>query len=1234
MSTAAKSDVNKETAVPPTPPAPESESPQNLEELSVWEKIGDFFTALQERVMDFLTRLFGSSNERFIRQTGYTRVKDADPPYAITPGSILDQINKFEPQMAVLSDADLKGITPKLRERLANGETLNQLLPEAFAACREAGKRFKNMRHFDVQMLGGLVLHQGKIAEMATGEGKTLVATLPAYLNCLTRHGVHVVTVNDYLARRDCEWMTPIYQGLGITAGFIQADMDPGFRREAYDCDITYGTNSEFGFDYLRDNMKPARWGDAHYPPWQHQCQKELNFAIIDEVDNILIDEARTPLIISGSAHGDIERFRKADKVARQLKAGVHFEIKEKEHTCHLTETGIHEAERLAGVESFYTAGNMEWPHLIDQALKAHNLYKKDKQYMIMPDRDSGKPAIIIIDEFTGRPMWGRQWSDGLHQAVEAKENVPVKEETQTLATVTLQNFFKLYKKLAGMTGTAMTEANEFWKIYKLEVVNIPTNRRLKRVNQSDLVYRTEREKWNAIVDEIANVHKEGRPILVGTTDVAKSEKLNEMLKRRGIKCELLNAKPEYVAKESEIIAQAGRLGAVTISTNMAGRGTDIILGGNPEFMAWSKLRHQFVTRLEVPPDVWKTTVDEIEAKEKTKEEGRKVAEMGGLHVVGTERHEARRIDNQLRGRSGRQGDPGSSRFYLSLQDDLMRIFGGEWMSSFFGKLGMEEGESIESKMLSRRIEGCQKKVEEKNFDIRKNLLEYDEVMDHQRKRTYGYRQNILDGDNCQLLVRDMLDAQTEKQISICLSEDYGPDSFAKFASLRLPAEFEGSDFRRADFEQAANNAKERAARTAVEDIESALEENLPPEVEEKAEWNWQALAAFMNSRYGQKLSDRDLKKVDRDKLHEFLLPKAEAYIEQVDLSEGKPLLELDYGRKSLAGWAQSKFGMKIAPEEFANKRQDEILRLFRDRFDAMYAEKDIDFPVAFGLMTFMAEHRMQGVHMQKYDREGLLNWAKGRFPGVEFKDEEFLTQSRSRLKEIVTEASRKFYPTGGLHRLDEEVDRHFGRQAKLSDESANELSAFTVSQFQLSVKAEELKGQNEHVARMLLHNAFDARYRQEIRTAERSLLLNTLDAQWKDHLYTMDQLRSGVGLIGLGQAGDPRTEYKRQGMKAFDEMWDTLQVKLTDVIFRMEESPESYAEAMFQNSIALHSSSASMSQLAEQAQAQQQEQQRGNTGEAPKKVEPIRNRGPKVGRNDPCPCGSGKKHKNCCMKK
>ena len=465
--------------------------------------------------------------------------------------------------------------------------------------------------------------------------------------------------------------------------------------------------------------MKPARWGDPRFHPFYQQCQRGLNFAIIDEVDNILIDEARTPLIISGPAFTDIRRYSQSNEVAVRLtdlqkqEPGHYFEVKEKEHTCHLTDEGIHKAEELAGVESFYTAGNMEWPHLIDNALKAHHLYQKDKRYVVMRHPETGEMSIIIVDEFTGRLMIGRQWSDGLHQAVEAKharEGVKIKEETQTLATITLQNYFKLYNKLAGMTGTAMTEASEFWKIYNLDVIAIPTNKPLIRLNSLDLIYRTEKEKWSAVVDEIVQVHEEGRPLLIGTTDVAKSEKLSDMLRRRGIKHELLNAKPEYAAREAEIVAQAGRTGAVTIATNMAGRGTDIILGGNPETLAWARLKDKYATRLDVPEEEWKRTVEEIEAKGKMREEGRRVAGLGGLHIVGTERHEARRIDNQLRGRAGRQGDPGSSRFYLSLQDDLMRIFAGEWVSNVLSRLGMEEGQAIENKYVSRRIEGRRRK--------------------------------------------------------------------------------------------------------------------------------------------------------------------------------------------------------------------------------------------------------------------------------------------------------------------------------------------------------------------------------------------------------------------------------------------------------------------------------------------------------------------------------------------
>ncbi|MEQ1827983.1 MAG: preprotein translocase subunit SecA, partial [Pirellula sp.] len=645
---------------------------------------------------------------------------------------------ELEPGMMSLSDGELREQTYKFRKRLNDGAELDDILIEAFATVREAGRRFMKMRHYDVQLIGGMVLHGGNIAEMITGEGKTLVATLPAYLNSLEGKGVHVVTVNDYLARRDMEWMAPLYLSLGLTVGNIQSGMENDERQRAYACDITYATNNELGFDYLRDNMRMAARGDDRFAKHLQQVQGPLHFAVIDEVDNILIDEARTPLIISGPASRDMGKYAEADRVAKALKRDDHFVVNEKDHTVNLTDAGIRDAEKLAGVESFYTVGNMEWPHLLDNALKAHHLYKRDVNYVVK------EGEIIIVDEFTGRLMEGRQWSDGLHQSVEAKEGVRIKEETQTLATITLQNFFKLYKKVSGMTGTAMTEATEFNKIYRLGVTAIPPNRGLKRIEFADSIYLSEKEKYSAVADEIERVHKfdtlffkdhkkgfligtiqgqdeksvklkksdskeveefmmadiesierAGRPILVGTVSIEKSERLSKLLDMRGVKHEVLNAKQHK--REAEIIAQAGRSGAVTIATNMAGRGTDIILGGNPETMAWAQLQDKYPTRLEVPKDEWDGLVHEIDQKEKMKEEGERVRNLGGLYVIATERHESRRIDLQLRGRCGRQGDPGSSRFYLSLEDDLMRFVAGDWVRDWMKRKGMGEGDAIES---------------------------------------------------------------------------------------------------------------------------------------------------------------------------------------------------------------------------------------------------------------------------------------------------------------------------------------------------------------------------------------------------------------------------------------------------------------------------------------------------------------------------------------------------------
>lgn len=1209
-------------------------SSQTSMDVGFWEKLGDGLSAFSEGFGQFLMRLFGSSNERYIRNLGYIRAAATGTTHTVVPGSLLAQVNELEETMRALSDDELKALTPKFRERLAKGEALDNLLPEAFAACREAGRRTKNMRHFDTQILGGIVLHRGNIAEMVTGEGKTLVATLPAYLNALEGKGVHIVTVNDYLARRDCEWMMPIYKALGVTAGYIQSDMDPVGRRKSYDCDITYGTNSEFGFDYLRDNMKPARWGDNNFDPYYQQVQKALNYAIIDEVDNILIDEARTPLIISGQAFSDLRRYTRANDVAVQLgelqkrEPGVYFEIKEKEQTCHLTEEGIHKAEELLAIESMYTAGNLEWPHLIDNSLKAHHLYKKDKRYAVMRHPESGEMSIIIIDEFTGRLMVGRQWSDGLHQAVEAKharDGVKIKEETQTLATITLQNYFKLYNKLSGMTGTAMTEADEFWKIYKLEVLAIPTNKPLIRINHPDVIFRTEKEKWKASVEEIVEVNKEGRPILVGTTDVDKSIKLSELLQRRGIRHELLNALPEHAARESEIVAQAGRIGAVTIATNMAGRGTDIILGGNPETLAWARLKDKYASRLDVPEDEWKQIVDEIERTEKMKEEGRRVAEMGGMHIVGTERHDARRIDNQLRGRAGRQGDPGSSRFYLSLEDDLMRIFAGEWVSNLLQRLGMKEGEAIESRMVSRRISAAQKKVEERHFDARKHLLEYDEVMDHQRKEVYGARQRILEGVNCKLQVLKMLDQQMDQACERYLDSEYGAASFAEFAANRLGVEFAAADFSRSDFTEADKTARDKASRAVATQVHEMMEENLGSE--DPKEWNWQALSNQVNALWNLKTNDRQLRQIGKDDLAEYLLEHANKFIADIDLSEGQDLLKPDWGVRSLCDWARLKFQIKLSAEELASKDEADLKKVLHDAVMNLYRQREVEFPVRTAMARFMSDQPGAAAGSQRYNREGIYYWASMRFPQARDRlhEEDFRTQPRPRLFELLLDISRSTYPAISEEVIDDKLEEVFEGSNRLSDdEDAKELAEWAKTTFALEVPEAALTHATYEQAQHLLWNAFDERYRPEMRQMERSLLLNQLDSAWKNHLYQMDYLRSGIGLRGWGQE-DPKTVYKQEGMKEFKAMWVGVEDKVTDTVFRMEET-EAFQESMWTIGATIHES-------APRGVEQENSAQSTNAAKEVKIVEPIRNRGEKVGRNDPCPCGSGKKYKNCHMR-
>jgi len=700
---------------------------------------------------------------------------------------IVEVTNRLEPEMEKLSDQELSALGNKFRERALVGESLDSMLPEVFAAVREASKRVLGLRHFDVQLMGGIALHEGKIAEMKTGEGKTLVATLPVVLNALSGKGVHVVTVNDYLAKRDAEWMKPIYNFFGLSVGVIYAFMDNQERKEAYLADITYGTNTEFGFDYLRDNMA------VHS---SQLVQRGHEYIILDEVDSILIDEARTPLIISGPSEDNVEIYKKANGVALRLKPQIHFEIDEKERNVALTEEGIAECEKLLGVENLFTEyHNSELGHRVVQALKAHYLFEKDVHYVVKDNE------IVIVDEFTGRLMFGRRYSDGLHQAIEAKERVPIGRENQTLATITLQNYVRMYRKIAGMTGTAATEEEEFKEIYGLEVVVIPTNRPMIRQDYPDVILRTKKEKFAAVADEIEETYKTGQPVLVGTTSIENSERLSKILKARKIPHRVLNAK--YHEKEAYIVAQAGRLHAVTVATNMAGRGTDIILGGNPEFLIREEMEKAGLDPSEHKEEYEKILKEKITECQKEHE---KVVKLGGLKVIGTERHESRRIDNQLRGRSGRQGDPGCSRFYLSLEDDLLRLFGSDRIDGLMQKLGMEEGESIEHGLISKAIESAQKKVEQYHFDIRRQLLIYDNVMNQQREAIYEERRNILsEGDLTERAVQIIEDAVKSilsgmfsdggepqmEAVSIKLKSTFGPGVEKALLEVEDPQELE-----------------------------------------------------------------------------------------------------------------------------------------------------------------------------------------------------------------------------------------------------------------------------------------------------------------------------------------------------------------------------------------------------------------------------------------------------------
>jgi preprotein translocase subunit SecA len=1224
-----------------------------------------------------MTKIFGSRNDRLIK----------------TYRKRVEQINALEPEMRKLTDAQMKERTAQLRQRLENDESELAVLPEAFALMRESMDRQIGLRSalnpetkfdpsalsaegqahyaavksrcvgehdwrfvdvplelydairdavpadrppfrarpFDVQLIGGMVLFEGKIAEMATGEGKTFVAPLACFLMSLTGKHCHVVTVNDYLVKRDSSWVAPAFYALGMSVGYIQAFMDNENRKQAYQCNVTYGTNSEFGFDYLRDNMKTDL---------AEQCQRTRDFAIVDEVDSILIDEARTPLIISGPAHDDSPKYKAADEVTRKLilaqkpwdnvnarvdaakrkikgaqgelkmsksdagktaqletlvKEGEQelakaeellanevqlYEVEFDRKTVHLTHEGIQKAQEFAGVGSFYIGSNMDWPHLLEQSLRAHIVYERDKDYMVENDE------VIIIDEFTGRKMVGRQWSDGLHQSVEAKERVKVKPETQTMATVTLQNFFKLYKRIGGMTGTAMTEAEEFMKIYKLDVVNIPTNRPVVRNDQEDLIYMSERAKWDAIVNLIKEISDRGQPVLVGTTSVEKSEKLSSMLMRRhGIEHEVLNAKQHE--READIVANAGRqrvnklgetVGAVTIATNMAGRGTDIKLGSG-------------------------------------------VTEAGGLFVLGTERHEARRIDNQLRGRSGRQGDPGMSRFYLSLEDDLMKLFAGDFVLKALQRLGMQEDEPIEHSWVSNSVKRAQKKVEERNFGIRKQLLEYDEVRDIQRNYFYKLRQTILEGRNLQGMIFDLISEAVDDAVAQRLDSDYVPTVISGWVRENFRSFMDPSDLRDNDLHVLEISIKDHCRDDARTSITTSLDEFMDPDADAQ-DWDYNGLANWVKTEFGITPSAADLKALGRDEIRESLVKAALEKIDQIDCSALSAFLVKGYAQEQLAKWANDKFELQINAADLLGKGQEAAADMILQLASQSYQRREIEYPIEYALEVTLGAGGTENI----YASEQLAQYISGKY-GVVMTGSDVralpLPKLHERLVEISTEANTQ---------IDKQIDEAI---EKLPESEL--LAGWVSKRFLMPVGKEEFDGEPLEEKRQRLHELGHAFLRKELTEMERAVLLQIFDTTWKDHLYAMDQLRESIGLRSFAEK-DPRIEYKKEGTNLFRQFQRSIRDKVTEIIFRVRLSRSHNIRNVYANQQEVYqkqqSYGVSDSPAAQEARAQQQKP--AANGQRPaeaeeSKVAQIVNTAPKVGRNDPCPCGSGRKYKHCC---
>jgi preprotein translocase subunit SecA len=1221
-----------------------------------------FFQAL------FLKMIGGTRNERLVR----ARMR-----------FVQEQVNPLEERMRGLTQEQMLELSHELRTRLSQGASRDEVKPEAFALIREASRRARSHRQFDVQLVAGMVLDEGSIAEEATGEGKTIACYPAIYLAVLEGKHVHVVTTNDYLVQRDAEFALPIFEMLGCSVGFIVAQMPNDKRKQAYACDVTYGTNSEFGFDYLRDNMKLSV---------SEQVQGSLDYAIIDEVDNILIDEARTPLIISGPARGNTDKFRKADAVAREmisrnraydrLHRGVEnlklevkalegeagkerdndalkkkleqksreLETRERElestpslykveldkKSAHMTDEGVVVAQDIAGIGSFYVGANMEWPHLMDQALRAHLVFEKDKDYVVQNDE------VVIVDEFTGRLMEGREWSDGLHQAVAAKERVRIKQQNQTLATITLQNYFKLYGKLAGMTGTAITEANEFMKIYHLDVVQIPTHRPINRMDYNDMIYLDEVGKYKALAEEINNVSKTGRPVLVGTTSIEKSERLSELLTREfGVDHQVLNARPENAANEADIVAKAGQqkplrsgskqmVGTVTIATNMAGRGTDIKLGPGVVYPNCRVPEDEKLREMGLEPDelypagvnkccihcqqydaatncahCFKPKLDETFPRR-----GREAcpAEVPcGLHIVATERHEARRIDNQLRGRSGRQGDPGSSRFFLSVRDELITLFAPDWLPKVLAWAGMGE-QGLESKRLSKGIERAQKKVENRNFERRKHLLDYDEVMDHQRKTFYAQRQDVLEGRKLENLVRDMVFEIIEEYAQDYLSRDYRARCISEWAKQALQVSVEPERIRADgldDYEDLQADLRERTKDEARSTIAMTLGEYMDPDIP-ASEWDLRGLTGWAMSRFQVQLSQNQVRKMTCEQVEETLIAEAEKRIDQTDLSPLAAFLEEDFPQAGLAQWARSQFGVEVRAEELSAGVESAIATL-KQRADDVYQRREVEYPAEYAMDMTLGRYGPDNV----YALDALAQWANRKFEAG-WSGAQLQNRKPPEIHRDLLEMSREW-----MHgdRLDKTVG-----QAVSGGDGVEQAIDFAQRRFDTRLSPEDFNGTDPREKLLQVGRNY---LRREMTELERFVLLQIYDSSWKDHLLAMDHLGDSISLRAHAEQ-DPRVAYKREGSAMFQEMLTGIRNKVTDMIFKVRLSAEQEMTNVYQISNVVHEQLSGYDHLAQDMADQQEAAQ-------PRKVETIRREAPKVGRNDPCPCGSGKKYKKCC---